>query len=100
MMSEKPVSGSELLLYQTEDNRTRIEVRLEHGTVWLTQAQLAALYQSTPQNITLHVRAIYLEEELAEEATCKEYLQVPREACHAAETPGDAPQANCIVRLT
>lgn len=78
-MSEEPVSGSELLLYQTEDNRTRIEVRLEHGTVWLTQAQLAALYQSTPQNVTLHVRAIYAEGELAEEATCTEYLQVRQE---------------------
>jgi hypothetical protein len=45
---------SELILYQTEDNRTRIEVRLENETVWLTQAQMTELFQTTPQNITLH----------------------------------------------
>jgi len=70
---------SELILYQTEDNRTRIEVRLENETVWLTQAQMAELFQTTPQNITLHLRAIYAEGELAETATCKDYLQVQTE---------------------
>ena len=78
-MSEPAPSPSELILYQTEDNRTRIEVRLEQGTVWLTQAQLAELFQTTPQNITLHLRAIYAEGELREGATCKEYLQVRQE---------------------
>lgn len=78
-MPEDSPSQSHLTLYQTEDNRTRIEVRLEGGTVWLTQANLAELYQTTPQNITLHIGAIYAEGELAEEATCKDYLQVRRE---------------------
>ena len=72
-------SPSPLILYQSEDNRTRVEVRLDQGTVWLTQAQLADLFQTTPQNITLHLRAIYADAELREEATCKEYLQVRRE---------------------
>jgi hypothetical protein len=70
---------SELILYQTEDNRTRIEVRLENETVWLTQAQMAELFQTTPQNITLHLRAIFAEGELVETATCKDYLQVQTE---------------------
>ncbi len=78
-MSESARSLSELIFYQTEDNRTRIEVRLDQGTVWLTQAQLAELFQTTPQNITLHLRAIYAEGELREGATCKEYLQVRQE---------------------
>ena len=73
-------SPSQLILYQTEDNRTRIEVRLAGGTVWLTQAHMAELYQTTPQNITLHIRAIYAEGELVEAATCKDYLQVRQEA--------------------
>jgi hypothetical protein len=72
-------SPSEIILFQTEDAQTRIEVRLEGGTVWLTQAQMAELFQTTPQNITLHLKAIYEEMELEEGATCKDYLQVRRE---------------------
>ncbi len=69
----------EFLLYQTEDAKTRVQVRFVDGGIWLTQAQLAELYQSTPQNITQHIRAIYGTGELQEEATCKPYLQVRQE---------------------
>ena len=62
-------SGGELLLYQTADGRTRIECRFEHETIWLTQAQMAELFQTTPQNITLHLKAIYAEGEQPEDAT-------------------------------
>jgi hypothetical protein len=78
-------SGSEMILYQTEDAQTRIEVRLEGNTVWLTQAQMAELFQTTPQNITLHLRAIYDEGELVEGATCKDYLQVRREGAREVQ---------------
>lgn len=71
--------GGEFLLYQTEDGRTRIECRFEDETLWLTQAQIAELFQTTPQNITLHLKAIYAEGEQSEEATCKSYLQVRQE---------------------
>lgn len=71
--------GGEFLLYQTEDGRTRIECRFEDATLWLTQAQMAELFQTTPQNITLHLKAIYAEGEQIEEATCKSYLQVRQE---------------------
>ena len=70
---------SQFLLYQTEDGQTRIEVRLQDETVWMTQAAMADLYQTTPQNITTHLKAIYVEGELDEGATCKEYLQVQLE---------------------
>ena len=70
---------SELILYQSEDGLTRIECRFEGETLWLTQAQIAELIQTTPQNITLHLKDIFAEGELGEEATCKEYLQVRRE---------------------
>jgi hypothetical protein len=69
-------SNSELILYQTEDGRTRIQCRLEGDTLWVTQAQIAELFEVTPQNVTLHLKAIYAEGELTEEATCKDYLQV------------------------
>ena len=70
---------SSLILYQTEDGRTRIECRFEDETIWLTQALIAELFQVTPQNVTLHLKAIYEEGELDETATCKDYLQVRSE---------------------
>ena len=69
----------EFLLYQTEDGKARIECRFEGATVWLTQALIAALYQVTPQNVTIHLKSLYLEGEIEEAATCKEVLQVRRE---------------------
>ena len=75
----KEQNKSELILYQTEDGKTRLEVRLQDETVWLTQAGIAELYQTTPQNVTLHLKAVYAEGELDEQATCKEYLQVQKE---------------------
>ena len=71
--------GGEILLYQTEDGGTRLDCRFDEGTLWLTQAQIADLFQTTPQNVTLHLKAIFEEGELSEEATCKEYLQVRQE---------------------
>ena len=66
-------------LYQSEDGHTRIVCRFENETLWLSQALMAELFQTTTQNITLHLKSIYAEGELAEEATCKEYLQVRSE---------------------
>jgi len=69
----------EILFYQTEDGRTRVECRFEQETLWITQAAMAELFQTTPQNITRHLKAIFAEGELSEEATCKQYLQVQME---------------------
>jgi hypothetical protein len=79
MSTPETPSASGLILYQTEDGQTRIQCRFEEETLWLTQSQLAELFQTTPQNITLHLKAIYQEGELAETATCKDYLQVRSE---------------------
>ena len=78
-MSDETQPQSSLVLYQTEDGRTRIQCRFENETVWLTQAQIAELFQTTPQNVTLHLKAILAEGELSEAATCKDYLQVRAE---------------------
>ncbi len=75
-MSNEPLPNSEIILYQTEDGRTRIQCRFENETIWLTQAQIAELFETTPQNVTLHLRGIFAEGELVEAATCKDYLQV------------------------
>ncbi|MED3654292.1 virulence RhuM family protein [Heyndrickxia sporothermodurans] len=72
-------SESSFLMYQTENGDTKIQVRLEGETVWMTQKAMAELFQTSPQNITLHIKNIYEEGELSEEATCKNYLQVQNE---------------------
>ncbi len=73
-MNKKP--QSQVLLYQAPDGRTRLEVRMQDETVWLTQAQMAELFQTTQQNVSLHIRNIYEEGELTPEATHKESLSV------------------------
>ncbi|MFA5187466.1 MAG: hypothetical protein WC551_13385, partial [Patescibacteria group bacterium] len=66
---DNPQPSSEIILYQTEDGRNRVEVRLENETVWLTQQLMADLFQTTKQNISLHLQNIYDQGELAREAT-------------------------------
>ena len=69
----------EFLLYETEDGRTRVECRFAEDTLWLSQAMMAELFQTSPQNITLHLKALYAEGEITPEATCKSCLQVRSE---------------------
>ncbi len=69
-----PVTESRILFYQSEDGTSRIEVRLEEGTVWLPQVLIAELYQTTKQNISLHIRNIFDEGELQPDSVVKEYL--------------------------
>ncbi len=68
-------SGGELILYQTEDGRTRLQVRMQGETVWLTQAQMAELFQRERSVITKHIRNIFEEGELVESAVCANYAQ-------------------------
>ncbi len=77
-MSELEPTGH-FLVYRDADGNARIDVRFDGETVWLTQAQLAELFGTTPQNITQHIAAIYDEGELDQGATCKDYLQVRQE---------------------
>ncbi len=74
-----------MLVYRSTDGRSRLTVRLEGKTVWLTQGQMAELFQTTPQNITIHVGNVYEEGELPEEGTCKEYLQVRLEGSRTVQ---------------
>lgn len=68
----------EIILYHPE-NTLEIEVRMEDETVWLTQAQMVELFQSTKQNISLHINNVYKENELDRNSTVKEYLTVQKE---------------------
>ena len=62
---------SSVVLYTSSDGQVKVDVFLKDETVWLTQKQMAELYQTTPQNVTLHLKTLYSEEEL-DESTCKE----------------------------
>ena len=72
-------------IYQTDDGKVQLDIRLEKDSLWLTQAQMAELFQVKPQNITMHLKKIFAEGELQEEATCKDFLQVQTEGGRAVK---------------
>ena len=72
-------SSGEIFLYQTEDGKTRLEVQFQGETVWLSQAQMTELFQTTKQNVSLHIQNIYDEHELERTGTVKESLTVRQE---------------------
>lgn len=68
-----------IIIYQLDDGKTKIDVKLEDETVWLSQQQMADLYDTTKQNISSHIKNIFDEEELSENSTVKEFLTVQKE---------------------
>jgi len=70
---------SNVIIYTTEDGAAKIELRLENGTVWLSQAEIAELFQTTKQNISKHIQAIFGDQELDETATVNQQLIVQNE---------------------
>jgi hypothetical protein len=81
----EPVTRSQILFYQSEDGTSRIEVLLEEGTVWLSQALIAELYQITKQTTGHHIRNIFDEKELSPEATVRQYLTVQTEGSRTVQ---------------
>ncbi|HAS02525.1 TPA: RhuM family protein [Pasteurella multocida] len=71
--------NNQIQLYTSEDGKIALQVSFEQETVWLTQAQMADLFEVKPQNITMHLQHIYAEGELDEMSTCKHFLQVQKE---------------------
>jgi len=86
-LPERRATGSEIVFYQTEDGRGRIEVRLEDNTVWLTQRLMAELFQTTVANVNTHLKNLYEEGELRPEATIKDYLIVQTEGSREVKRP-------------
>ncbi|MCK9224120.1 MAG: virulence RhuM family protein [Candidatus Muirbacterium halophilum] len=73
------MNNSELLIYESADGQIKIDVRLEDDTVWLTQAHMVELFQTSKQNISLHIKNIFEEGELDFDSTVKKYLTVRQE---------------------
>lgn len=78
-MNNELENAGKILIYQNEKGDTKIDVYFAQDTIWMTQRTMAELYQTTPQNITTHIKNIYGDGELSEDATCKDYLQVQTE---------------------
>lgn len=78
-MTEHNVPRGEILLYQTEDGHTRIECQFENETLWLTQAQMAELFQVTVPTINEHLKGVYGDGELQPEATIRKFRIVRQE---------------------
>lgn len=71
-MSDEPSPQSEIIFYQTEDGGTRVQCRFENETVWLTQQQMAELFQTTKQNVGQHLKSLFAEGELVQDSVVKE----------------------------
>lgn len=78
-MSNELANTGKILIYQNEKGDTKIDVYFTEDTIWMTQRAMAELYQTTPQNITTHIKNIYEDGELDMDSTCKDYLQVQSE---------------------
>ena len=78
-MSNELEHTGKILIYQNEKGDTKVDVFFTEETIWMTQRTMADLYQTTPQNITSHIKNIYEDGELDLEATCKDFLQVQNE---------------------
>jgi len=73
------MNTNEIILYRSDALSSQIEVRIEDETVWLTQLQMVELFQSTKQNVSLHINNVFKEGELDKYSTVKEYLTVQEE---------------------
>ena len=98
-MSDQLVPQSSVILYQADDGRIRIDVRFDGETVWLTQQLMADLFQTTQQNISLHLQNIYEEGELQREATHKESLSVRQEGTRQVQRRVDVYNLDAILSV-
>ena len=81
MSSESPASapGGEVVVYEASDGEARVDVRLEQETVWLSQRDMAAVFDTTPENVLMHLRNVFSSKELEAEATTKDFFVVRTE---------------------
>ena len=93
------MSMDDIILYRTEDGADEIRLSLDGQTVWLTQAEMAELFQTTPQAITQLLRAIYKDGELDQTATCKELLQVRSEGKRSVQRKLKTYNLNAILAV-
>ncbi len=84
-MNNELSNTGKILIYQNEKGDTKVDVYFSDDTIWMTQRTMADLYQTTPQNITTHIKNIYEDGELEPDSTCKDYLQVQIEGAREVQ---------------
>ncbi len=89
----------QFLVYQTQDGKLKIDVRFEGETVWLTQQQMAELFQTTKQNVSLHIQNVFDERELERMATVKESLTVQQEGTRSVQRRVDFYNLDVIISV-
>ena len=94
-----PPAKGQFLVYPSEDGQVKIEVRLENETVWLSQQHMAELFQTTQQNISLHLQNIYEEGELQPRATHKDFLSVRQEGTRTVQRRVDFYNLDAIISV-
>lgn len=78
-MEKENFSKGEIVIYTSADGRISFDAKLENESIWLTQDMMAKLFETTPQNITMHIKNVYDDGELEQNVTCKDFLQVRKE---------------------
>ncbi len=78
-MEKETLPKGKIVIYTSTDGKISLDTKLENETIWLTQDMMAKLFETTPQNITMHIKNIYDDEELEQNSTCKDFLQVRNE---------------------
>ncbi|MCX6738493.1 MAG: hypothetical protein NT098_00380 [Candidatus Parcubacteria bacterium] len=76
---KKEIQKSQMVIYKDQNGNVKIDVRFDGGTVWLTQNAMAELFQTTKQNISQHIKNIFEEMEMTQNATVKEFFTVQKE---------------------
>ena len=97
MPTDEPASAGEIVLYQTEDGRTRIECRFENETIWLSQALIAELFQKDVRTINEHLQNIFEERELVPDATIRKFRIVRPEGARRVAREIDHYSLNAMV---
>lgn len=93
------VQDGEILIYQTEDGKVQLDVRLENESLWLTQPLMAELFQTSIPNISMHIRNIYEEDELEPKATVKKFLTVRQEGARQVQRELDYYNLDMIISV-
>lgn len=97
--SSGPKAKGQFLVYEAEDGRLKIDVRLADETVWLTQAQMAELFQTSVPNVSIHIKNVFDEGELTPEATLKKFLTVRREGSREVQRSLDHYNLDMIISV-
>ena len=76
---------NQIEIFKTQDNQTEVQVLFEQETVWLSQKQMSELFKTSIPNVNMHIKSIYIEEELNQESTIKDFLIVQKEGTRSIQ---------------